>query len=434
MGRKNNFLPRVILCFFLSFLALVSFPTASFALTASQRLIYGQNNLVFYNPDEALCQPVQNGSSSSDTAAPSSGNSRLEWAVESFGMYAMEMQKEFGTPWEVVIAQMNKESSVGTAGVAVNGADNNWLGITGSGDAGSYASSNHKFAIFSSVNKSIEAWAGWKVLRNGYYDKALAYLDPSNYDLKNFLTTMIHTYAPSSDGNNEEQYVKDVLSDIEGPIKKKRTELGWPTSEELAKKENIPIGGRHPVGSSAEDAATSQQTPTSEVCSSDGKTIAGKGAQAIAATAILLAWPDDSHHSEVKPEFAEHAQKVGSPTSLGFAQDCGHFASVVIRNAADPGFPEGGTGNMEDYMKKNSDKWTKIENLGNTSNLQPGDVFVVNQGAGGGASGHIAIYTGDVDGHNAASASLGKRTGNVGSIPFNDWRGDYSIYRFVGET
>ena len=82
-------------------------------------------------------------------------------------------------------------------------------------------------------------------------------------------------------------------------------------------------------------------------------------------------------------------------------------------------------------MKKNSDKWTKIENLGNTSNLQPGDVFVVNQGAGGGASGHIAIYTGDVDGHNAASASLGKRTGNVGSIPFNDWRGDYSIYRFL---
>ena len=71
MGRKNNFLPRAILCFFLSFLALVSFPAASFALTASQRLIYGQNNLVFYNPDEALCQPVYSGGDDSD--APSSG-------------------------------------------------------------------------------------------------------------------------------------------------------------------------------------------------------------------------------------------------------------------------------------------------------------------------------------------------------------------------
>ena len=424
MGRKKYFLPRVILCFFLSFLALVSFPAASFALTASQRLIYGQNNLVFYNPDEALCQPVQNGSSSSDTAAPSSGNSRLEWAVESFGMYAMEMQKEFGTPWEVVIAQMNKESSVGTAGVAVSGADNNWLGITGSGDAGSYASGNHKFAIFSSVNKSIEAWAGWKVLRNGYYDKALAYLDPSNYDLKNFLTTMIHTYAPSSDGNDEEKYVKDVLSDIEGPIKKKRTELGWPTSEELAKKENIPIGGRHPIGSSAEDAATSQQTPTSEVCSSDGKTIDGKNGQAIANLAILLAWPDQDHYNVVKDEFAEYARKVGEDPSLAWSQDCGHFASVVIRNTVDPDFPRTYTGNMLEYFKNHGDKWEQIENHGDTSTFQPGDILINIE--------HIYIYTGknETNQYDAAGASQGTKTGHAHNVYFSNT--PWQVYRFKG--
>ena len=433
MGRQKHFLSRAVLCIFLSFLALVSFPTASFALTATQRLIYGQNNLVFYNPDEALCQPTYSGGD--DSGAPSGGGyDRLKWVVQEYGQYAMEMQREFGTPWEVVLAQMQKESSVGTAGIAVNGATNNWLGITGEGDAGSITL-NRKWAVFSSLRGSIEAWAGWRVLRNGYYDKAFVFLDPSNYNLPSFLSTMIHTYAPSSDGNDEEQYVKDVLSFINGPIAEKRAELGWPSSIELAINENIPIGGRHAIGSSAEEAASSQAAPTAEICNSNGQLISGENGAAIASLALLVAWPDNDHHNEVKPEFAEYAQKVGSPTSLSFAQDCGHFVSVVIRNTVDPGFPEGGTKNMESYMDS-SDSWTKIENLNNTSNLQPGDVLVVNRGSGGGGDGHIMIYTGDVNGYNLASASYSTtgnaRTGNVGSVYFSDSRGTYSIFRFTG--
>ena len=79
MGRKNNFLPRVILCLFLSFLALVSLPANSFALTAAQRLIYGQNNLLFYNPDEAnSCAPGQSSGALDSTVIQGDDAARVD--------------------------------------------------------------------------------------------------------------------------------------------------------------------------------------------------------------------------------------------------------------------------------------------------------------------------------------------------------------------
>jgi uncharacterized FlgJ-related protein len=163
----------------------------------------------------------------------------------------MDMQREYGTPWEVVLAQMQKESSTGTAGIAVSGATNNWLGITGEGNAGSWTSGNgRKWAKYSDVGSSIKDWAGPRVLRSGPYNNAFSYLDPNNYNLDAFLTDMLSHYAPNSDGNNESSYKQDLLSFINGPIASVRTENGWLSSSELAKNENIAIGGRNPIGNS----------------------------------------------------------------------------------------------------------------------------------------------------------------------------------------
>ena len=54
MGRKKASFFRVIICFLLSFITLFPSSTAVSALTDQQRLIYAQNNLIFYNPDENL--------------------------------------------------------------------------------------------------------------------------------------------------------------------------------------------------------------------------------------------------------------------------------------------------------------------------------------------------------------------------------------------
>ena len=86
---------------------------------------------------------------------------------------------------------------------------------------------------------------------------------------------------------------------------------------------------------------------------------------------------------------------------------------------------------------RSSDLYEEIDNTGSTDNLQPGDIFVVNQGGGAGANGHILMYIGEQKGddgktYNAVSASYLQRTGNLDNIIFSDNRGEYSIFRYKG--
>lgn len=225
------------------------------ALTDEQEEMFAQNDILFYDPDDNCYYGAGHGGASDELpGAVGSGYERLKNAVKTYGEFAMEMQRVYGVPWEVVFAQMQQESSMGQAGHAVNGATNNWLGITGEGDAGYYVSppsenypSGRKWAKYTSIEASIEAWAGVRVLRNGIYDDAFAYLDPAKYDLDGFLTAMLAHYAPSSDGNDESAYALSVKGFIAGPIAEVREEMGWPSSAELAKSENIAIGGEHPL-------------------------------------------------------------------------------------------------------------------------------------------------------------------------------------------
>lgn len=403
--------------------------------------IFKESNTMFWNPFEnlniQLCQPVYDSESSDSNSSSddssvnisSSGYSRLKWAVEQYGEYAMEMQREYGVPWEVVFAQMQHESSMGTAGIAKN-ATNNWLGITKSGDAGSWTSSSgRQWAVFSSVEASIKAWAGSRVLRNGYYDDAFPYLDPDNYDLKGFLTEMIHHYAPSSDGNDESNYVSTVLGLIDGPIAEVRDRLGWKSSEELAKSENIQPGGNNSIGGKIPTDSTIKTTNSenkSIICNDEGEEVTNYNGSSIAEVGKSLAWGDEQHYDEVNPAFAEAARALGLNPTLGWSQDCGHFASVVIRSTGiDSSFPVSGSSSMKSYLESSS-SWTQIENLGNTSNLESGDVFVAN--------GHIMIYTGGTGKYNAVSASQGDYTGKVSSIYFTHTKSGqpFSIFRHNG--
>lgn len=361
------------------------------------------------------CAP--NGSTIAPSAIGGAGYGKLKWAVQEYGEFAMEMQRKYGVPWEVVFAQMQVESSVGSSGIALS-ASNNWLGITGSGDAGTYTSSSGRnWAMFTSIEASIEAWAGRKVLRNGYYDAAFQYLDPNNYNMEAFLREMIHHYAPNSDGNNEAQYVANVLGLLDGPIKEVREENGWKSSAELAKDENITPGGQTPIGSRVAPTASSSSSSFSGPCLSS---FSGSNA-AIANLAIKLAWPDDNHHNMVKPEFADAASALGESASLSWSQDCGHFVGVVVRTAADSSFPASGSSSQLAYLRA-SPKWTEIPNTNNTAVLQAGDVLALD--------GHILIYIGNGRRANASKEDFTGRIAN--GIPLTDWRGKYHIFRFKG--
>lgn len=177
------------------------------------------------------------------TAVWGKGVERVKAATKVYGLLAMQMQRTYGVPWEVLIAQMQVESQIGQTGAA-RGGTNNWLGITGKGDAGR----SGRYAKFSSVEASIQAWAQ-KVIRNGLYNEAMWHTDPDKWNLRDFLANMVHVYAPASDGNDEAGYVRDVLSIINKMVKPAREEMGWPSSEELAKSERIAVGGIYPIGS-----------------------------------------------------------------------------------------------------------------------------------------------------------------------------------------
>lgn len=149
-------------------------------------------------------------------------------------------------------------------------------------------------------------------------------------------------------------------------------------------------------------------------------------AKAIVDMAIKLAWPE-SHGKEPKPEYTEAVKKHNS-TRLGMLTDCGTFVSTVIRaSGADKDFVPGGTSIMESYVRAHPEKWDVVDKVSSTSDLQPGDVLIVNAGGGQGANGHTLIYIGPQPPKNydAASASYLTRTGNLGMVTIKDHRGDY---------
>lgn len=400
-------------------------PQAAFALNASQEMRWADYDILFYDPgDTGACMDASAGAAGVSPVSGAAYN-RLKDAVRQYGEYAMEMQRQYGVPWEVVFAQMQKESGTGTTGWAVMGATNNWLGITGSGDMGSFVSppnsdypNGRNWAKYSSIEASISAWAGPKVLRNGYYDDAFPYLDPSNYNLEAFLREMISHYAPSDDGNDEAAYVASVLSFINGPIKEVREEMGWPSSAELARNEKIPVGGQNPVGSTT-------------VAPSYGgvATCLGAGSGSITEAAIAFSWPGIGSHDKTDPQPAYREaistvglSNMGEPFSYGAS--CDVFVATVYRMTVDPEFYCCGTSYQRNYLV-NSPLYTEIENLGNTSNLQSGDIFV--------HDGHIMLFVIDGGEGMMAHASLKERTGERGGMPFfSDKNGTYRIFRYTG--
>jgi hypothetical protein len=352
-------------------------------------------------------------SSSGSASVSGSGYNRLKSAVKTYGELAMEMQREYGTPWEVVLAQMQKESGVGTTGVAISGSDNNWLGIQGEGDAGSSSG----FAKFSSVEAGIRAWAGTQVLRNGLYDAAFQFLDPNNYDLESFLTTMINVYAPVSAGNDTVAYVQDVLSFIAGPIAEARAEMSWPSSAELAKQENIPIGGRNPLGTKAA-GQTSASCPSGDD---------------INAAAIGLSY---DHRSEYKGNpiatydaAMEEVKTRVACTGPKMGDSCDVFVATVYRKTVDPDFPCCGTESMRVNLRENSKYQLVVDGYhakASSADLLPGDIMILN--------GHIMMYVELEDGSaKIASASFCKRTSDhAGNLYFSDKRGNYDVIRWKG--
>ena len=109
--------------------------------------------------------------------------------------------------------------------------------------------------------------------------------------------------------------------------------------------------------------------------------------------------------SEAKPSFVSAVQQYDSSVlSLGEAAyaDCGIFVATVMHaSGVDKSYPDSGTINQMKYVKDHTDKY-KIINNPQLSDLQPGDILLVNNGS----DHHTMIYTGEIGTSDKTGAKL----------------------------
>jgi len=196
--------------------------------------------------------------------------------------------------------------------------------------------------------------------------------------------------------------------------------------------------------------STTLLTGSSQSCQascSNGGVVSGN----IAQTAICLAWPDETHGTTPTPAYAAALQEY-NPSEFtatnGLGTDCGAFVATVMRaTGVDPNYPAVSTVAQAEYVIANPNLYQIIYPATSTSQLQVGDILIINEGTtqnangtinvgqeGGAAGGHTFIYVGPQapNGYNEASASYPDRAAGLGTAQLQDplGRGNYLIARF----
>lgn len=374
---------------------LVTPASTAMALSDATLDFFAANGIYYYDPEGTQCANYNPGPGGGGGGI--SGGDALKQAVLAYGQFAMDLQRKYGSPWEVIFAQMVIESNVGqctnciASGVAAMGYYN-WLGITGSGGSlgtGNpyYSPSGREWATYATVEKMMESWAGPYVLRNGRYDEAFAYLDPNNYALDQFVIKMVYVYAPPSE-NDSSGYASRVMG-LVAEVQQIGAEQGWPTSAELAKQENITPGGESPIGGSVEGPTT-----YADACGS------GMMYGNVLSYILSYAWPEYhqapyTQKTTAYDQAVQKRQREGKYVGGANGIDCGGFVTTVMQES---GFePNYNSGNGNTYAQEQWVKDNGWELVSDISQLVPGDVAFTD--------GHTFLYVGQQPGFGSPVAS-----------------------------
>lgn len=134
-------------------------------------------------------------------------------------------------------------------------------------------------------------------------------------------------------------------------------------------------------------------------------------------------WRDKACYPNPRDKYKQVVEELKTKgINIPKFMDCSYFIAAVIRySGLDDNWPAPG-GSAPAWRYANSEKgqqlWAKIENLGNTSNLMPGDVFTYPRAND--RPGHVMMYIGEYGGTfgNMAGASLDNNVAMVGKIYF----------------
>lgn len=406
------------------------------SLSNSQLKFMAMNGVYYYDPFGNDCTTIAIGSYSGTASA---GLTAAQAGfVDTYHDIAEQLSIEFGIPWEAVMAQGILESDAGRSHFATT--RNNFFGIA--------AYDSNTGAAYSYETPA----AGWR----GYYTNIVRTATYRNHGV--FQNNYTISYSPKPNGLNstirdnitnpfsylqtvwdsgyatDSNYYNKVAKFIPAIINR-ANEHGWMTSEALAQ--------AHPemLTNAAANAAGANNTSVGSAQSSSICTTSGQGNGDINSTAINLAWPDRSNGTTPKPTYKTALQNIGLWTGTGTCEGigaaCDRFVTTVMRySGVDPNFASGSAASLVDYMSTSS-LYEEIDNIGNSSNLRPGDILGVKRSSGG-STGHVMFYVQKPDGsYGIASASKCDHSGDLASnytptdsISGQPWR----IFRYVGNN
>lgn len=374
---------KKIICGLMLSLPLIITPSVS-AISSSTLDFMDKNGIYYFDPEGFVngCLP---GLGSYDGIA-SAGLSSLQSAfVDQYHNIAIQLSSEYGIPWEAVVAQGILESASGTSNYARN--RNNFFGINA-------VDSNPDNATY--FSSPAEGWKGYYdfIKNNSRYAAAGAFNYPN--DPYGYIQA-IKNAGYATDPN----YVAKVSTLIKA-VQNRAEEKNWSAS-----KITDPTMSSSLYGCSA--------------------IIQGNGN--INATALALSWPDRSHSlNDPKSEYLAALNTVDltsyNDSFVKIGASCDAFVATVLRySGADPNVACCGVINMLSYFVSHPALYAEIPNLGNPSNLQPGDIRI--------SMSHVELYVVDETGASKiASASHGDRTADHGISYYSD--SSYRIFRFKG--
>lgn len=364
-------------------------PFSTYAISEAQLNFYGQNGIYYYDPDGYSCGEMALGSFDGSATA---GLSDLQAGfVDTYYAIAQKLSVAYGIPWETVVAQGILESAAGTSNFAKQ--RNNFFGI------GAFDSDPNKAFSYSTPED------GWR----GYYENIRKTATYRNHGV--FVGDTItdpHAYAraiKAAGYASDPNYVSKLDTLIKA-IENRANEKGWDSSAQLAAKNPEMLSNA--AANASGDGDSGKNISVSDVDYTMCDFSAG-GDGNINATAINLSWADRTHApTDPKPVYADAlistgVNKLGDTCSMG-GYSCDAFLATVMRySGADSGFPCCGAANQLQYLSSHGELYEEIPNIGNTSNLQPGDIRA--------SGGHVEIVVQLEDGsYKIASASHCDRT------------------------
>jgi len=394
---RNVFFKAKLFTLFLPVVLLALTPMKVFA---TYNEFYDLNNIFFYDENDGACDGTSIG------IEPVEETKDLKSFVDAYGQMAFNVGKQYGIPYEAILAQGIIESGYGGSGLTQKA--NNFFGIKAGGSwTGEIISlpthevvDKKTITVTADFRKYPTPQAGWDgyglfITSNHRYATALQY--PG--DFIQYITEIKKAgYATADD------YVNTVGGMAKAVAEYIKSTNKWPPSSEVAIT-NVPSGADGTIGTSG--------------CSDNN----GPSADKIVTTALSFALKEPatngmSDKADAEPAYIEALNQYNPGANQA---DCGIFvATVMIASGVDTGYPKSSTITQKGYVRGATSKYKIIDEPAR-SDLKPGDILIVNNGS----DHHTMIYTGNVP-YPAVDASQDDRVPSV--------RSDSSLTYMLGRS